>query len=45
MQVRFDWFDVPAEKTIADICRQKAVNLVSRFRERKSKDINKDFYF
>jgi len=45
MQVRFDWFDVTEETTIADICRQKAVNLVSRFGERKSKDINRVFYF
>lgn len=28
MQVRFDWFDVPEEMTIAEICRRKAVNLV-----------------
>ncbi|CAF1627636.1 unnamed protein product [Adineta ricciae] len=28
LQVRYDWFDVPVEATIADICRQKAVNLI-----------------
>jgi len=28
MQVRFDWFDVTEEMTIAEICRRKAVNLV-----------------
>ena len=30
MQVRFDWFDVPIEETIAIVCRKKAVNLVKR---------------
>lgn len=30
IQVRFDWFDVPEEMTIADVCRKKAVNLVGR---------------
>lgn len=29
MQVRFDWFDVSQEMTIAEICRRKAVNLVN----------------
>ncbi|CAF3574213.1 unnamed protein product, partial [Rotaria sordida] len=28
LKVRFDWFDVPEEMTIAEICRRKAVNLV-----------------
>ncbi|CAF0768923.1 unnamed protein product [Adineta steineri] len=28
MQVRYDWFDVPEEGTIAEICRKKAVNLI-----------------
>ena len=28
MKVRFDWFDVPDDMTIAEICRRKAVNLV-----------------
>ena len=28
MQVRFDWFELPDEMTIADVCRRKAVNLV-----------------
>ncbi|CAF1414359.1 unnamed protein product [Adineta ricciae] len=28
LQVRYDWFDVSVEATIADICRQKAVNLI-----------------
>ena len=29
MHVRFDWFDVPEELSIATICQRKAVNLVS----------------
>ncbi|CAF1164045.1 unnamed protein product [Rotaria magnacalcarata] len=28
LKVRFDWFDIPEEITIAEVCRQKAVNLV-----------------
>ncbi|UJR35409.1 hypothetical protein I4U23_028166 [Adineta vaga] len=28
IQVRYDWFDVPMETTITEICRQKAVNLI-----------------
>ena len=28
LKVRYDWFDVPEEMTIAEVCRRKAVNLV-----------------
>jgi hypothetical protein len=42
MQVRFDWFDVTEEMTIAEICRRKAVNLV---RDLEKKISRKDLIF
>jgi hypothetical protein len=36
MQVRFDWFDIPEEMTIAEVCRRKAVNLVRKIHRKEN---------